>query len=130
VGPERPDGPGVLAWFLRQPAGQPVSGYVNHRWNGITALEWATLALALADTWWRGGRSGSRVQPGTPVITKHELLCAFRDVFAPDQCVVPVTTPAAVDRSLVPSQKRPPIREQLEALAAWYPLGQAAARER
>jgi dTDP-4-dehydrorhamnose reductase len=130
VGPEGLAGPGVLAWFLRQPTSQPVPGYVNHRWNGITSLEWATLSLALAETRWRGGPTPSCVQPGTPVITKHDLLCAFRDVFAPHLCVVPVTTPIAVDRSLVPTEARPPIRDQLEQLATWYPLDRSAAAGR
>lgn len=130
VGPDRADGPGLLSWFLRQPPGRPIPGYVNHRWNGITTREWASLALAVAAARSAGQSTPSRVQPGTDVITKHDLLCAFRDAFAPDRCVVPVVAPQAVDRSLVPTDRRPAMREQLEELASWYPFGVAALPQR
>jgi dTDP-4-dehydrorhamnose reductase len=122
VGPDRGDGRGLLAWFLRQPAGQSIPGYVNHRWNGITTLEWATIALAHAEEHVRGGIPPKLSQPGTEGVTKYELLCAFRDAFAANRCVVPVEAPTAVDRTLVPTDERPPFAQQLRSLAAWYPL--------
>jgi dTDP-4-dehydrorhamnose reductase len=122
IGPDRGDGRGLLAWFLRQPADRPVSGYTNHRWNGITTLEWAVIALACAAARARGERVPSLIQPGTPVVTKYELLCAFRDLYAPHLTVAEAAGAAAVDRSLIPSDARPPIREQLQQLGAWYPV--------
>jgi hypothetical protein len=62
------------------------------------------------------------IQPGTAVVTKYELLCAFRDVFAPHLTVSEAHGEVTVDRSLVPTDLRPPIREQLEGLASWRPV--------
>jgi dTDP-4-dehydrorhamnose reductase len=122
IGPDRGDGPGLLAWFLRQPAGRPVPGYTNHRWNGITSLEWATIALSCAEARARGGPVPPVIQPGTAVVTKYELLCAFRDLFAPHLTVSEARGGDTVDRSLAPSDVRAPIREQLERVRSWYPV--------
>jgi len=122
IGPDHGDGRGLLAWFLRQPADRPVPGYTNHRWNGITSLEWATLALECVEARARGESVPAVIQPATSVVSKYELLCAFRDLYAPRQSVVPIESPTAVDRSLIPTDARPPIREQLERVRRWYPL--------
>jgi dTDP-4-dehydrorhamnose reductase len=126
VGPDRGDGRGLLAWFLRQPADQPTPGYTNHRWNGITTLEWATIAIGYAEEHVRGGFVPRLAQPGTDAMTKYELLSRFRDCFAPSRCVVAVEGAESIDRTLVPTDRRPPIDQQLRRLAAWYPLGQRA----
>lgn len=122
IGPDRGDGRGLMAWFLRQPAERAVPGYINHRWNGITTLEWARLALALGARRARGESTPALTQPATPVVTKYELLMALAAVMAPDRRINTVAAPEAVDRSLVPSDERPPIRLQLQQLAAWYPV--------
>jgi dTDP-4-dehydrorhamnose reductase len=122
IGPERREGHGLLAWFLRQPGGRPVSGYTNHRWNGITSLEWSTIALSCAAARLRGEPVPPVVQPGTPVVTKYELLCAFRDLYAPHLAVAEARGDTSVDRSLVPTDARPPVRQQLERLGTWYPV--------
>src|SRR5262249_25665737 len=64
---------GLLGWFLSQPDGATVTGFTDHRWNGITTLEWCRVSddlLAL--------RAMSRpplVQPGTERFwTKAEML--------------------------------------------------------
>ena len=123
IGPDRGDGRGLLAWFLRQPTDQPIPGYVNHRWNGVTTLEWATVALAHAEEHMRGGIPPKLSQPGTECITKYELLCAFRDAFAPEREVAPVEAQEPIDRTLVTTDRRPPLAQQLRRVAAWYPLG-------
>ena len=124
IGPDHGDGRGLLAWFLRQPSDRPVQGYTNHRWNGLTSLEWATVALECAAARARGESVPSLMQPGMAIVTKYELLCAFRDLYAPDQSVAPVASETPVDRTLVPTDLRPSIRHQLERLGAWYPLSE------
>jgi dTDP-4-dehydrorhamnose reductase len=126
VGPDRGDGRGLLAWFLRQPVAEPIPGYVNHRWNGITTLDWATIAIAYAEEHVRGGLIPKMAQPGTEPITKYELLCAFRDALAADRQVAPVEAPQAIDRTLVPTDRRLSVAQQLRRLAAWYPLRRSA----
>jgi dTDP-4-dehydrorhamnose reductase len=127
VGPNPAAPRGLMAWFLAQPESVDVPGYVNHRWNGMTTLDWADFALDLADARIaQPSRSAAAVmQPATEVVTKYELLCTIRDVAAPTRRVRPVSAAAAIDRSLVPTDARGPIREQLERLVEWYPLERA-----
>lgn len=120
IGPDRPDGRSLLAWFFRQPAGSEVPGYTNHRWNGVTTLEWATIALAVLEKRRHGQRVAPVMQPGTAAVTKYDLLVAVRDAFGLTTRVVPTETPVAVDRTLVPTDRRDPIRAQLERLRDWY----------
>jgi dTDP-4-dehydrorhamnose reductase len=124
VGPNPAAPRGLMAWFLAQPESVDVPGYINHRWNGMTTLDWADFALDLADA---RLANPSRpvptvVQPATTVVTKYELLSAIRDIAAPTRRVRPVSAAAAIDRSLLPTDQRDPIREQLERLVEWYPL--------
>jgi dTDP-4-dehydrorhamnose reductase len=123
VGPDRGDGRGLWAWFVRQPIDQPIPGYINHRWNGITTLEWATIALAYAEDHLRGASPPKVSQPASESISKYELLCAFRDAFAPDRDVAAVEAPQTIDRTLAPTDQRPPLAQQLRRLAAWYASG-------
>jgi len=121
VGPdERSEGTGLLSWFLRQPTGIEIPGYTNWRWNGVTTLEWATIALEVIERRRRGEPVPPIVQPGTPAVTKYELLLAFREAYGTKHRIVPVEAPVAVDRTLAPTEKRSPIAEQLTRIREWY----------
>ena len=116
VGPEQGTSRGLLAWFLAQ-AG-PVSGWVDHRWNGITTLAWAQLCLAIA-------RGESPIGPGLHqpttegAVTKLDLLQRFAEVFEHRIEIIPVETGAPIDRTLHPSHAMPPLEDQLRELQAW-----------
>ena len=115
VGPELGTSRGLLAWFLAQ-AG-PVSGWVDHRWNGITTLTWAQLCLAIA----RGESLGPGLhQPTTEgAVTKLGLLQRFAEVFEHRIEILPVETGSPIDRTLRPSHPVPPLEDQLRELQAW-----------
>jgi dTDP-4-dehydrorhamnose reductase len=123
IGPDRgaegASGSGLLAWFLSRATDQPVPGYVNHRWNGVTTLEWARIALEVIARRAAGETLPSIVQPAASTVSKYELLCAIRDELGTGHRVVPAQAAEAVDRTLVPTMKRAPIRTQLRELAAW-----------
>jgi dTDP-4-dehydrorhamnose reductase len=117
IGPDyRPHTRGLLAWFLDQPLNKPVPGYTNWRWNGLTTLEWADVALEIIGR----GPGGELVQPVTRPISKYDLLRTFRDVYRTKHEVAPVTAETAVDRTLVPTEERAPIDEQLARVREWY----------
>jgi dTDP-4-dehydrorhamnose reductase len=64
-------GGSLLAWLLEQQG--EIDGYTNHRWNGITTLEWARVCADLID---REEPRRSRIEhvtSGDPV-TKFDLL--------------------------------------------------------
>lgn len=117
VGPDyRPHSRGLLAWFLDHSSTEPVPGYTNWRWNGITTLEWSDVAFEAIDR----GSGGDVVQPATVPISKYELLLKFRDAYRTKHEIAPVAAPSAIDRTLVPTEKRAPIDLQLKRLRDWY----------
>ncbi|HTD62681.1 MAG TPA: sugar nucleotide-binding protein [Gemmatimonadaceae bacterium] len=119
IGPDaRPNARGLLPWFLS--SSTTAEGYTNWRWNGITTLEWADVALDVIERRHRGEPLAPVLQPGTMPISKYELLVKFRDAYRTRREIVPVAAPTAIDRTLVPTERRPPIDEQLIRLREWY----------
>lgn len=116
VGTDLGGGHGLLAWFLQQPG--PVNGFTNHRWNGVTTLEWTKAALEII----RGTASFS---PGVTQlgvaesVSKFELLTLFAEIWSPGKEVRATSAPQNIDRTLVPDVVRPPLREQLLDLRRW-----------
>lgn len=120
IGPDyRPHTRGLLAWFLEHPLDTPVPGYTNWHWNGITTLEWADIVLEVIDRRRHGGLPAV-IQPGTQAVSKYELLLEFRDAYGTSHEIAPVAAPTAIDRTLVPTERRAPIDEQLTRLREWY----------
>jgi dTDP-4-dehydrorhamnose reductase len=119
IGPDyRPHKRGLLAWFLSSPT--KVEGYTNWRWNGITTLEWAGVALEVIERRHRGEPLAPVLQPATKPISKYELLLKFRDAYRTSHEIGPGAAPTPIDRTLVPTEARPPIDEQLIRLREWY----------
>ncbi len=117
IGPDyRPHTRGLLAWFLHHPTSAPVPGFTNWRWNGITTLEWANIALGVITR----GPGGGVCQPATQAISKYELLVKFRDAYGTKHEITPAEAPTAIDRTLVPTELRASIDEQLARLRDWY----------
>ena len=127
VGPDLGGGHGLLGWFLKQPEDRPVNGFVNHFWNGITTLEWARILVERIERLERGEVHTSLTQPGSERVDKYTLLCAFRDAFRTGHEIRPVEAPTRVDRTLIPTERRAAIAEQLGAMSKW---ADAARRER
>jgi dTDP-4-dehydrorhamnose reductase len=121
VGPDyRPNSRGLLEWFLSRSANTPVPGYTNWRWNGITTLEWADVALEVIERRRHGERLAPVLQPATVPISKYELLQKFRAAYETTHDIAPVPAPVAIDRTLVPTEPRPPIDDQLTRMREWY----------
>jgi dTDP-4-dehydrorhamnose reductase len=117
IGPELAGGHGLLGWFFRQPG--PVNGYTNHRWNGITTLEWAKQAAALLRGEWTPPASHFQLACRRAV-SKYELLRLSAEVWGRHIEIRPLATPEPVDRTLVGDVECPPIGEQLAELRRWY----------
>jgi dTDP-4-dehydrorhamnose reductase len=121
IGPEnRTEHRGLLGWFLKQSASAEVQGFTNWWWNGITTLEWADVALEVADRKRHGEIIAPIVQPGIAPMSKHDLLVAFREAYGTSHRIVRAQAPHAHDRTLVPTELRAPISEQLTRLRDWY----------
>jgi dTDP-4-dehydrorhamnose reductase len=123
IGPELGTGWGLMGWFLRQ-SGE-VNGYTNHLWNGITTLDWAEVACELINGQHRA--EGPLIQAGTsPAMSKCEVLRLIGKAWGHGVTVRPAEARDAVDRTLLPSLKRPELECQLFALRAWYELSKPA----
>lgn len=115
---------GLLAWFLSHRDGERVPGFVNHRWNGLTTLEWCRFVEHEIHAW-EPGTPGRIAQPCSDVpLTKCEMLEVINDTFGRKISVDPVRNGEVVDRTLVPTETRGSFRDQVAALANWSRLGQ------
>ena len=47
IGPELKSNLSLLEWFRGQPEGAEVNGFSNHRWNGVTTLQFAKICRGL-----------------------------------------------------------------------------------
>lgn len=123
VGPEpAPGGKSLLEWFLARGSMSMISGYVNHRWNGVTTLAFAKVAKAIVLG--RGpqlvGHLPRLVQHLVPAdaISKHVLLLEFARAYQRyGLSVVAADAPETIDRTLATAN--PALNEQLWAAAGY-----------
>jgi dTDP-4-dehydrorhamnose reductase len=100
IGPEPREHRSLLGWFLSQGPSAQVSGYVNHRWNGITTLHFAKICRGII----KGKLSLPRLRHVVPAgeVTKCELLRLFAAHFdRPDIRIRPQEAGQVIDRTLV-----------------------------
>jgi dTDP-4-dehydrorhamnose reductase len=117
IGPELGKGWGLMGWFLCQ-SGE-VNGYTNHLWNGITTLEWAEVACELMNG--QLSAEGPLIQAATwPAMSKCEVLRLIGKAWGRAVKVRPTEANDTVDRTLLPTLKRPELEHQLSRLRAWY----------
>ena len=100
IGPEEPPASSLLGWALSHPPGATITGYTNHRWNGITTYHFAKLCAAtiLGDD--LDLPVVLHAVPGDAV-DKAELLRLLLSAFGRnDVTVVADPAPAPADRTL------------------------------
>lgn len=121
IGPDRsPEGTGLVAWLRRQPRDPAVSGYTNHRWNGITTLEWCRLVERLFVSVPMDRRPSGVLQPGAAsAVTKAELLSLIAAAFGTGHVIRPTVAAQTIDRVLVPTVVSPPLAGQIADLAKY-----------
>lgn len=117
IGPALNDASGLMGWFLSQT--KPVKGFVNHRWNGITTLEWAKACRELIE-----GKlpmpTGIAQLGVAPAVSKYELLRIISEAWGHSIPIHPAEAPDAVDRTLQPDIVRIGLSEQLKEFKRWY----------
>jgi dTDP-4-dehydrorhamnose reductase len=99
VGPEWGKRRSLLEWFRGQSRGGRVTGYTNHRWNGVTTRHFAKLCLGLI----RYDVAVPHVLHVVPtdVVTKCELLELFAEQYGrKDITIEPSEAAISVDRTL------------------------------
>jgi len=99
IGPEPKEHKFLLDWFLGQSQNAKVSGYTNHKWNGVTTLQFARLCRGFIT---QGGNitAPQHIIPNGE-ITKCDMLREFAKCYRrEDITVTPVQAPAVIDRTL------------------------------
>ena len=131
VGPDPMEQKGLLEWFRSRPKGSEVPGYVDHRWNGVTTLQFSELCrdLILRDSF-DAIRSEASVHHFCPnqAVSKYELLQLFNSVYKSGVTVKPVKSARGpVHRILDTCYSRlkefygygRPMERAIEEMAAW-----------
>jgi dTDP-4-dehydrorhamnose reductase len=118
IGPELSGSWGLLSWFLSHSDGSQIDGYLHHRWNGITTLEWCNVLAGALDS--RERKPTSLIQAGTErVYSKAEILRLLASTFKRNIRIADVATGPTVDRSLKPNWPCKPLELQLTELHNW-----------
>lgn len=99
VGPEKNSHFSLMSWFLNQPKGSILQGYVNHFWNGVTSMAFAKVTVGIIEN--------EVFYPGTfhlvpkNDLSKFDLLCSFAEVLnRKDISIVPFVSPEPINRIL------------------------------
>lgn len=99
IGPEARGHRSLLDWFRGQANGAKLSGFTNHRWNGVTTLHFGRLCAGII----RENIALPHLQHLIPTgeVTKHELLLAFADSYKrADLAIAPTEAKVMIDRTL------------------------------
>jgi dTDP-4-dehydrorhamnose reductase len=97
IGEEQGNRRSLLEW-ARSQQGQKVSGFVNHRWNGVTTVQLAAVIDGIIAA--RAYKRGIYHIHSPETVTKFELLSLIDEVYELGLTIEPVNAPAACDRSL------------------------------
>lgn len=95
IGPEIEHKVSLLEWFLKQESGQTINGFANHKWNGVTTLQFAQLCQQIIDNGNNNFDSLIKTNwvyhyvPNTAV-SKYELLNIFNKVFVKNQKITKI----------------------------------------
>jgi dTDP-4-dehydrorhamnose reductase len=119
VGRESGPSRGLLEWFLSERTS--VKGFDDQRWNGITTLTWAKLALSALQNPAELGPGTHQPASAVPV-TKRGLLEAIRTASGHAREILACESGSPVDRTLVATIPCDPIDVQLAQLFAWDAL--------
>ncbi len=99
IGRENDNFLSLMEWLLRQPLNTVVSGFVDHKWNGLTTLAFSKILNGII--------SHDSFQPGffhvvpDDQVTKFELLQLLAKTFdRGDIRIHPTTSKAPIDRTL------------------------------
>ena len=111
---------GLLEWVRTTPD-EPLRGFVNHFWNGVTTAQLAEIFLTIV-------RNGL-FEPGvrhvfSDRVSKHELVKLLVRAYGLRKTVIPVEAPRSIDRTLATVHglasrlSIPPIAEQVRRLVS------------
>ena len=120
IGEELSNFSSLIEW-VKSNKDKTVNGYINHRWNGITCLQFAKICQIIIDNslYWEGVHHITSPY----AVSKCELTRMISDVYDLNITVVPFETGVRCDRSLTSIYRSfpiPPLRDQLIEMKEFY----------
>ena len=114
VGPEHGHGKSLLNWFLSQNH-QTVNGFIDHKWNGITTLNFAKIVYGMI----KHNKFINNLQHITPQdeVSKYDLLLYFNKYFQANVTIESVDSKNPVNRTL--ATINPELNQQLWNMAGY-----------
>ena len=114
VGPEHGQGKSLLNWFLSQNQ-QTVNGFIDHKWNGITTLNFAKIVHGMI----KSSKFINNLQHITPQdeVSKYDLLLYFNKYFQANVTIESVDSNNPVNRTL--ATINPELNQQLWNMAGY-----------
>ena len=114
VGPEPGHGKSLLNWFLSQNH-QTVNGFIDHKWNGITTLNFAKIVYGMI----KHNKFINNLQHITPQdeVSKYDLLLYFNKYFQANVTIESVDSKNPVNRTL--ATINPELNQQLWNMAGY-----------
>ena len=114
VGPEHGHGKSLLNWFLSQNH-QTVNGFIDHKWNGITTLNFAKIVYGMI----KSNKFTNNLQHITPQdeVSKYDLLLYFNKYFQANVTIESVDSKNPVNRTL--ATINPELNQQLWNMAGY-----------
>jgi dTDP-4-dehydrorhamnose reductase len=107
IGPSK-DNNGLFEWFRNTK--EPVNGFANHLWSGITTLQLAKIIEDIIST---NGYKNGLYQVSSTKISKYNLLCLINTIFFLGKDVTYYCDDFPINRSLKPDIQAPNIELQL-----------------
>ena len=108
----------MLDWFLSQPEGSEIDGYIDQLWNGNTTLEWVKWADKLMNSW--GSYKHITTIANPDCHTKQQLLLLFKFIFEKDIKVNPVESGNIKTNCLEPDYYTKEIASQIIEMKNFY----------
>lgn len=107
-----------LEWFLNQPDGSEIDGYINWFWNGNTTLEWSKWADKIINNW--EGYKNVTIIANPDCLSKYQMLNIFKVIFDRDIKINPVESEITKKNCLEPDFFTKDLFIQIDEMKRFY----------
>jgi dTDP-4-dehydrorhamnose reductase len=114
IGPEENSSYGLWSWFEKNKE-REINGFVNHKWNGVTSLEWSNICIEIMN----GFIDNSVITVGVEPLSKFDLLGILNSKLSLGKKIIPVEDVVSIDRSMLVDCHRKGIKDQIDDLIKW-----------
>lgn len=108
----------LLEWFLKQPEGSEINGYINQFWNGNTTLEWSKWADKMIENW--NGFKKITIIANPDCFSKYQVLNILKVVFEKDIKINPVESEIIKKNCLEPDFFTKELISQIKEMKTFY----------